>query len=55
MTGHGEPLAALVQSGAEQTDLIMITGQWNVEDGRANHIDKADLIARQLRNQAGLE
>jgi len=38
----------------------MIAGQWRVEDGRASHIDEADLVARhsalarRLRSRAGL-
>ena len=60
-SGYDNPLAALVQSGRTRADRVMIAGQWRVEDGRASHIDEADLIARhsaqarRLRTRAGLE
>ena len=60
-SGHDDPLAALVQSGVHRADRVMIAGQWRVEDGRASHIDEADLVARhsalarRLRGRAGLE
>ena len=60
-SGHDDPLAALVQSGAHRADRVMIAGQWRVEDGQASHIDEADLVARhsalarRLRSRAGLE
>ena len=60
-SGYDDPLAALVQSGKTRADRVMIAGQWQVEDGRANHIDEADLIARhsalarRLRTRVGLE
>ena len=60
-SGHDDPLAALVQCGAHRADRVMIAGQWQVENGRASHIDEVDLVARhsalarRLRNRAGLE
>jgi len=60
-SGHDDPLAALVLSGAGRADRVMIKGEWRVEDGRAVGVDETDLMrrhadaARGLRQRAGLQ
>ena len=59
-SGYHDPLAALILCGASRADRVMVGGDWKVTDGRAPHIDEADLIRRHskaaenLRKQAGL-
>jgi 8-oxoguanine deaminase len=45
-SGHGDPLAALVLSGAHRADRVMIAGKWAVVDGAIPGLDVADLIRR---------
>ena len=60
-SGYHDPLAALVLCGVTRADRVMVAGRWLVEDGRASHIDEAELVrrhgaaARRLRQGAGLE
>jgi len=60
-SGYHDPLAALVLCGVTRADRVMVAGRWLVEDGRASHIDEAELVrrhgaaARRLRQRAGLE
>jgi 8-oxoguanine deaminase len=45
-SGHGDPLAALVLSGAHRADRVMVAGKWAVMDGAIPGLDVADLIRR---------
>jgi 8-oxoguanine deaminase len=45
-SGHGDPLAALVQCGAHRADRVMVGGKWTVIDGAIPGLDIADLIGR---------
>ena len=38
-SGHGDPIAALVQSGAHRADRVMVAGRWVVEDGAIPGLD----------------
>ncbi len=59
-SGYDDALAALILCGASRADRVMVAGEWRVVDGRAPHIDEADLmerhsaLARDLRERAGL-
>jgi len=45
-SGHGDPLAALVLSGAHRADRVMVGGYWGVTDGVIPGLDISDLIRR---------
>jgi len=45
--GAGDPLAAILVSGAHRADRVMVAGAWRVEDGRIPGLDVPALIARQ--------
>jgi 8-oxoguanine deaminase len=45
-SGSGDPLAALVLSGAHCADRVMIGGRWVVENGEIPGLDLADLMRR---------
>ena len=45
-SGHGDPLAALVLSGAHRADRVMVGGNWVVADGVIPGLDLSDLIHR---------
>jgi len=38
-SGHGDPVAALVLSGAHRVEHLMVAGQWRVKDGQIPGID----------------
>jgi 8-oxoguanine deaminase len=42
-SGHGDPIAALVNCGAHRADRVMIAGRWTVWDGRIPDFDIAAL------------
>ncbi len=48
-SGHGDPIAALVNCGAHHADRVMIAGRWTVWDGA---IPGLDLAALRLDHQA---
>ena len=54
-------MGALILCGANRADRLMVSGKWLVEDGKAIHIDEANLIdrhsqaAKKMRRIAGLE
>lgn len=56
--GHGDPLAAIVRSGAHAADRVMVDGRWVVVDGRLPGLDLPALLRRHRhfarRLQAGL-
>jgi 8-oxoguanine deaminase len=45
-SGYGDPLAALVLSGAHHADRVMVGGKWVVADGVIPGLDVPDLIRR---------
>jgi 8-oxoguanine deaminase len=45
-SGHGDPVAALVLSGAHRADRVMVAGKWAVVDRAIPGLDTADLIRR---------
>jgi 8-oxoguanine deaminase len=45
-SGNGDPLAALVFSGAHRSDRVMVAGKWAVVGGAIPGLDIADLIHR---------
>ena len=60
-SGYHDPLAALIQSGAQRADHVMVAGHWVVTDGQPIHTDESDLFRRHqaaacaLRQRARLE
>jgi len=44
-SGHGDPLAALVLSGAHRADKVMVAGRWLVENGQLIGVDMPALMA----------
>ena len=56
-SGHGDPIAALVNCGAHHADRVMVAGRWTVWDGAIPGLDLAalrrDHQAAALRVQAG--
>lgn len=57
-SGHGDPIAALVNCGAHRADRVMIAGRWTVWDGAIPDLDIAalrrDHQAAALRVQGGV-
>jgi len=45
-SGHGDPIAALVNCGAHRADRVMVDGRWTVVDGAIPGLDVADLRRR---------
>jgi 8-oxoguanine deaminase len=45
-SGVGDPLAALVNSGAHQVNKLMVAGAWVIEDGTHSKIQATELMAR---------
>lgn len=56
-SGHGDPIAALVNCGAHRADRVMVAGRWTVWDGAIPGLDVAalrrDHQAAALRVQGG--
>lgn len=56
-SGHGDPIAALVNCGAHRADRVMIAGRWTVWDGAIPGLDlralRRDHQAAAVRVQAG--
>ena len=50
-SGHGNPLAAIVQCGAHQADRVMVGGRWAVEDGAIPGVD-LDALRRRHHDAA---
>lgn len=48
-SGAGDPLAALVLSGAHQVDRVMVAGRWIVENGEIPGVDLAELMDAHTR------
>jgi 8-oxoguanine deaminase len=53
--GYGDPIAALVRSGAHRADRVMVAGRWVVEDGALPGIDLPALLERQQRFARALQ
>jgi 8-oxoguanine deaminase len=45
-SGSDDPLAALILSGADRAEAVMINGQWRVQQGALMDIDLAELMVR---------
>ncbi|MEL6870460.1 MAG: 8-oxoguanine deaminase [Pseudomonadota bacterium] len=44
-SGHGDPMAALLLSGAHEVHHLMVAGEWRVRDGQLCDVDQAQLVA----------
>jgi len=54
-SGHGDPLASLIISGATNADRVMVAGNWIVEDGQIPRLDLKKLQASHNQEAQNLQ